>query len=309
MDSQTLDQAEVWIDKEGVSHRIEDMPGRYALNVYDWLRARHQGIAWRYASSLWTVRLPDPDTAAFDDVSDAIEREQHRISEDSLAWLLDKPLLRALRARIALDRIKRGTEGGPRPQAEFRRNLDRYTCEHGFTVAPSGDLDEVTYGQRPGDETKVFIVMAGDYEDRKPVAVFVGNRLAAYRYEVEHNRYNTYTQAEVTEWDDYHDGRTEGMYGQIRRYRDPWSEVEFRTLVDLETSQVVADHPVEVETVAGRSPEIVTTKEADGRRGAYRASIVTRGPDTELDAVRRQHEHAVNTIRANVLDDITKDMP
>lgn len=307
---QLLDQGNKWIDKEGVEHEIADMDGRYALNVYNWLKDRAETIGFRYELNLISTGLPPVDTAAYDDVTDAIEREQERIHNDAVAWLLDKPLLRALRARVAMDRIKRGVEGGPRPRAEFKRGLTPYICDGYFVVQPEAEMDLGKHAQRPGDETKVFIVQAGDYEDRGIEAVFVGNRPAAFRYQVEHDRYNTYcAPAEVIEWDDHNAGQDENAYAQIRRYREPWTQVRFKTLVDLETSEVLNDHSPDSQVVNDRDPQIETTKEPEGTRGKFKVYVVTTGPDYELDALRARHAHAVNTIRANVLDDITKDMP
>jgi hypothetical protein len=308
--AEVLDQAEVWIDKNEVEHRIEEMPGRYALSVYNWLRSRANQIGFHYGVRLAGMSLPDEDTVAYLHVTEAIDREQHRIGENPEAWLVDKPLMRALLARVAVDRISRteAAELGPRPRVEFR-DVTPYMAA-GFVTRPEPDLDEVTYGQRPGDETKVFLtIVPGDYDcpGDTVLATFVGNRLAAFRYEVEANKYGGY--AEVVELEDNHAGKTEGMYGQIRRYRDPWTEVEYKTTVNLETAEIVLDRDPMTRVRNDVDPQITTNKEPEGTRGRYNVNIITRGPDTEIQAVQDRHVAAVNRIRANVLDDLTKDMP
>lgn len=307
---QLLDQADVWIDKEDARHEIETMDGRYALNVYNWLKSRAAQIGFRYAINLAGMNLPDEDTVAYDQVTEAIDREQDRISDNPEAWIVDKPLMRALLARVAVARIAKANapELGPRPQVEIR-DFRAYEPKP-FELHHMRDLDEERFGQRPGDEQRVFLVTEpGGYDDHTDtvLACFVGNRLAAYRYEIEAELYGGY--AVVRELDDNNAGQTEGMYGQIRRYREPWTEIEYKTLVNLETGYVVTDYDPVTRVRNDTDPIMETSKEADGLRGRYNVFVKTTGPDHELEALRARHAHAVNTIRANVLADITKDMP
>lgn len=304
---QLLDQGERWVDKNEVTHEIATMDGRYALNVYNWLKSRAMQIGFHYALNLAGMRLPDEDTVAYLHVTDAIEREQHRISEDAEGWLKDKPLMRALIARVAVDRITRDQAGYVPPTSPLPAKFVKYEAPP-FETHHLRDLDEERFGQRPGDETRVFLVVEPGFEEPDEIlAVFVGNRLAAYRYEVEAELYGGY--AEVKELDDNHAGKTEGMYGQIRRYRDPWTEVEFRTLVNLQTAEIIRDDDPVTRVRNDIEPRYLADKEADGHRGAYNVWVKTCGSDGNIDRLREAHAANVNTIRANVLADLTKDMP
>lgn len=304
---QLLDQGERWVDKNEVTHEIATMDGRYALNVYNWLKSRAMQIGFHYALNLAGMSLPDEDTVAYLHVTDAIEREQARISEDAEGWIKDKPLMRALIARVAVDRITRDQAGYVPPTEPLPTKFRPFEPKP-FEVHTMRDLDVDRYGQRPGDETRVFLVIEPGYEDSDEIlAVFVGNRLAAYRYEVEAELYGGY--AEVKELDDNHAGKTEGMYAQIRRYRDPWTEVEFSTLVNLQTAEIIRDDDPVTRVRNDVDPVMNATKESDGHRGAYNVWIKTTGPDGLIQAVRNSHAANVNTIRANVLADLTKDMP
>lgn len=306
---QLLDQADVWVDRNEVRHQIAEMDGRYALNVYNWLKSRAMQIGFHYALNLAGMRLPDEDTVAYLHVTDAIEREQARISEDPESWIKDKPLMRALIARVAVDRITRDQAGYIPPTSPLPAKFKKFEAKQFATMAEA-EVDEGTQGQRPGDEQRVFLVIEpGDYDSSDQViAVFVGNRLAAYRYVAECNRYEL-GGVEVAQWDDNNAGQTEGMYGQIRRYRDPWTEVEYRTLINLQSGDVVTDYDPVTRVRNDVDPIMQTDKEADGPRGRYNVFVKTTGPDYEIEALRARHTHAVNTIRANVLADLTKDMP
>lgn len=301
-----LDQAERWVDKNEVTHDIATMDGRYALNVYNWLKSRAMQIGFHYALNLAGMRLPDEDTVAYLAVVEAIEREQARISDDPDGWIKDKPLMRALLARVAIDRITRDQAGYIPPTSPLPAKFVPYEAKL-FKIPPEGDLDGEVYGQRPGDEERVFVVIEpGGYDDADSIkAVFVGNRLAAYRFEVEANRYHA--GYEVTELDDNHAGGP-GLYGQIRKYNTPWTQVKYTTIVNLSTGEVVRDDDVVTEARIDE-PKMGTTKDAQGHPGKFNVVIRTTGPDLDIEAVRQYHTHAVNTIRANVLADLTKDMP
>lgn len=308
-----LDQAEVWVDKEGTEHRITEMSGRYALNVYNYLKSRAPVVGFRYGLYLISLPMPPEESAAFDDVEASIEREQHRIGTDPRAWLLDKPLMRALLARVAVDRIERSVGGYDyAADAELRtvEGMVPYEVHEGnFVFRPRPDLDEQVYGQRPGDETRVFLVRESDYDNADQIlGVFVGNRLAAYRFEVEVNRYGRWN-AEVEEFDDFADAGTPGMYGQIRRYREPWTELRLSTVVDLVHGHADDDGMIEMVVRNDEAPVFNTQRENAGRPGHLKVRITTSGPDSEWDRLRKLHASNVNRIRVNVLDDLTKDMP
>lgn len=307
-----LDQAEVWVDREGKEHRIAEMTGRYALNVYNYLKSRAPVVGFRYGLYLISLPMPPEDSAAFDDVEAAMDREQHRIGTDARSWLLDKPLMRALLARVAVDRVERSVGGYDYAADVELRTIEGMTPYEvpadAFVVRPQPDLDEQVYGQRPGDETRVFLVIESDYDSADNIlGVFVGNRLAAYRFEVEANRYGRWN-SEVQEFDDFANGGTPGMYGQIRKYRDPWTEVRLSAVVDLVTGEVTQGS---VETVVrnDETPVFNTERENAGRRGHLKVRVTTSGPDTEWQKLRKLHASNVNRIRVNVLDDLTKDMP
>ncbi len=293
-----LNQADVWVDRNEIEHRIDQMSGRYALNVYNYLKRKAKEVGFHYGLYLCQVGAD-----GHDDVMREIDREQERISDDPVAWLLNKPLMLALMARVAVDRIENGTVGYDyAPDAERRgATFTPYVCEHDFEVAPR----EVVSGQsKPGDDTKVFVVLAGEYEDRAIQAVFVGNRLAALKYEAEYNRYEDWAKAYVQEWEDNHIFGTGATY---REYREPWTRVTFRTVVDLETGDVVSDERPKTEVITTNvGPEPYITKETVGFRGRYKVAISTSGSDHLLDQVRTKHTEYVNKIRANVLADIPR---
>lgn len=175
-----------------------------------------------------------------------------------------------------------------------------------FNPRTRAALDEERYGQRPGDETRVFLVIEPGYEaDDRILAVFVGNRLAVYRYAVEATLYGG--RVEVSELDDNHAGQTPGMYGQIRRYRDPWTEVKYSTIIDLETGDVISDADPVTRVRNDAHPKVCSDRQAMGRPGAYNVIVSTTGPDISLQTVRACHTVIVNKTRAHVLADLAKD--
>lgn len=305
MEMQVLDQAEAWTDKNGVAHPIEGMDGRYALNVYNYLKAKAQVIGFHYGMYLATIRLPDPDVAAYDHVMDAIDSEHHRIGENPIAWLQDKPLMRALIARVAYDRVSRQVSGYV-PSSEPLK-FPPYAAPN-FTAKPRrDDLDEDLFGQQPGDASRVFVVQASDYESTAILGVFVGNRLAAHKYLNEWERYND--GAEVVVFDDTSNAETPDTYAQVRSYREPWTEVMFRSSINLETAEVFQDWTTTTGVRIDADPGFNVTHEASGGRGRFNSIVSTTGPDTDIDQLRHLHAASVNKIRANVLDDLTKDLP
>lgn len=305
-----LNQADIWADKEGVTHQIEQMSGRYALSVYNFLLSKAQTIGIKYGIVLASKSLPDEGTAAFSIVAASIDREHERIAQDCRGWIMDKPLMRALMARVELGRITREQAGYVPPTEPLPLNFKPYVAEP-FDVKPQGfDLDEERFGQRPGDETKVFLANRADYESVEVEAVFVGNRLAAYQYAGERERYGEDCTIEITEWDDHaDDSGVFGMYAQIRKYHEPWTEITYRTSVNLETGEVDDDARAQIRVRNDIRPDTRTEKEADGGRGRLNAVISTHGPDTAIEQLRHLHAANVNHIRANVLDDLTKDQP
>jgi hypothetical protein len=298
-----LNQGRIWRDRDGVEHTIADMDGRYALNVYEYLKRTHKAVAFRHLAQLSTMRMPDADTAAYDIVSTAVEREIELIQERPFHWLLDKPLMRALAARVMHDRIKRDT--GQRIAVEAPSSLPNLYQAPEFRPQPPVHILPDEAAQQPGDETRVFLVWSGCYEDRTVHAVFVGNRVAAYKHAAELDRYESYSDTDVEAWDDHPEGGS-GVYGQIRRYPDPWTRIQFQTLVDLETGKVEVDTAPYTEIQATTERAIESKTEPVGVRGRYRAQVTTTGPDTEIDEVRRLHADAVNKIRASVMEDITE---
>ena len=239
-----------------------------------------------------------------------IERAHRRIGEDSLAWILDKPLLRALLARVAVDRIERSATGydyAADAQVKADPNFRPYQVEHDLEIRPEADFDREQFGQRPGDETRVFVVIESGYDSYNLLTCFVGNRLAAYEWEAEYNRYNDF--ASVHEMDDQNAGQPNNLYAQIRRYRTPWTEIELATSIDLETSEIVNEWQPVFRVRNDADPEFSDDKTTDGARGRYNARIVTRGPDTQWATLCLNHASRVNAIRVNILDDLTKDMP
>ena len=182
-----------------------------------------------------------------------------------------------------------------------RRGVAEKFVTREFEVAPGGDLDETVWGQRPGDEHRVFVVLVGGYEAQKIAAVFVGNRLAAYQYEVEYNRYSTteyevFGTAEVVEWDDVAIGNPVGV---SHLYRRAWIEVEFTTTVDVNSGRIVSDPPPDVSVRNDADPEIVADRNIALRstvRGRKLVQAVTRGPDGDIDRVRETHAASVNRL-------------
>lgn len=90
-----LRQDGVWMDRDGVVHRVEEMSRRYCAVVVRFLERRaallHDGECAEWAF------LPEPngEQASFDfhDETDRLH------AMDAAAWLDDQPLVRALRAR------------------------------------------------------------------------------------------------------------------------------------------------------------------------------------------------------------------
>lgn len=292
-----LDQGEIWIDKEKVEHRIEDMDGRYASNTYNYLKRSHKQIAQQYLLHLMDLRGPEGEMAS-EAFEQAIEVEIDKITQAPFLWLLDKPLMKALARRVLADRISKGWPN-PLPEPLDPNYPDPlvYTPE-AFRVKPGAETDEATYGPQPDDEHRTFVVMLNDYDSPSTIAgVFVGNRLAAYRLANELDRYNPHVLSEVVEWDDTAVAQPRGrVSGQMRVYRHPWSEVRYRTHINLTSGEVVLDQAPLVEVVIDRDPRIRTGRDMVGGRGDYRAEITTWGPDYDVEQVRSTHAVLVNQV-------------
>lgn len=98
-----LYQDEVWTDAAGRELRIVDMEISYCRNVVAWLERRAPHIALRAGFAQASGPLPDEDTAAYDLVSEVLDREWQQQSDDPVGWLNDTPLVRALRYRFEGD--------------------------------------------------------------------------------------------------------------------------------------------------------------------------------------------------------------
>jgi hypothetical protein len=94
-----LDQKEIWVDRQGVSHKVAEMDPRYAGNVVRFLERQAEGIADRYCFAMLSVPLPDGGTEAYDIVTSDFERTMDEVLDDSRSWLQRTPLVRALTER------------------------------------------------------------------------------------------------------------------------------------------------------------------------------------------------------------------
>lgn len=99
IDLSVLNQDETWTDATGTVHQIADMEARYCRNVIAFLQRRVDEITWVVGLSIARAGLPDEHTQAYLDVTESIDREYDRIHDDPLAWLNDKPLIKALQQR------------------------------------------------------------------------------------------------------------------------------------------------------------------------------------------------------------------
>lgn len=192
-----------------------------------------------------------------------------------------------------LDPALLATSPKPGPRGDSGRFESRFITVDdlpGFIVAPPRVLGQIE--PEPTDATKVFVVEAGQYEDRGILAVFVGNRVLAYTFAAEHNRYvsDRYDEAFVTEWPDTAFSRHAGsilhptIFTQIKyttliragragNQPDVWNRVESTAAVDTG-----CDHDLFTEVDQG-----------DGR-----IEIITRSADTDGDRARAQHAEFVN---------------
>jgi len=303
-----LDQDETWTDRNKVEHRIAEMDGRHAVNIYEMLKRQHKHLAREYVMG-YLLRLHGPEgEMAAEAFERAVEDQIEYATEKPFLWLLDKPLLKALARRIKADRIAKGWDN-PNPEPNDPDYPDPRPSTlyepREFEVRPLPDFDEDRFAYQRGDENRVFITTAGVYEDTTIKGVFVGNRTAAHRLAAELERYNDYAHAAVQVWDDTDLAKTmiPGVPGKVGKYRYPWSRVEYRTIVDLETAEVLADFEPEVEAVIDSDPGLDIERDPIGRPGRYSLTLITRGPDGSIDKIRSTHADLVNTTIAQVLAD------
>lgn len=95
----TFDQDEIWIDKQGIEHRVDDMNIEYVKNVLVFLQNGAERFRWAYrmqhaAVAYDEASAPGPswDPAAFN---------QH-----ARRWLLDLKLVKRLQRRIVIAELR-----------------------------------------------------------------------------------------------------------------------------------------------------------------------------------------------------------
>ncbi|MER5649624.1 hypothetical protein [Streptosporangium sp. NPDC002524] len=89
-----VDQADIWIDREGVAHTIATMDVDYCRRLLVWLWDRAAFIV----TEMNSAALPDTDTLAYDSIV-FNGGEEDEMLHDPHAWLVDSPLITALRIR------------------------------------------------------------------------------------------------------------------------------------------------------------------------------------------------------------------
>lgn len=85
-------QGKVWITRDGRKFFVEEMEPEHRANLLAWLRRRARTLHFCVAG-LSVSGMPNVDTAAYDMVSDALDRE---IDMDPEKWLEEQPLVRRL---------------------------------------------------------------------------------------------------------------------------------------------------------------------------------------------------------------------
>lgn len=136
-----LDQADVWVDKEGQRHLVEEMSVRYKSNVVGYLERRARAVASQYAVHA-VHALPDPDwvgEAAFDSLMHEVNATWDALLGDPLVWLRGTTLVQRLRDDVAAGRG--GVDGD-----EQLRNPASQVPEH-----PGGDLSDHVPNYSPED--------------------------------------------------------------------------------------------------------------------------------------------------------------
>lgn len=102
MDLKLLDQNEVWVDAAGEERPLADLEISHCRNIVNFLRRRAEGISVQYSRHLMTVELSlvHASENAYDAVSAEIDQQFESIMRDPMEWLNNKPLIRALEARV-----------------------------------------------------------------------------------------------------------------------------------------------------------------------------------------------------------------
>jgi len=96
-----LGQKKVWIDKQGVKHKVKDIDAGYAANIIRFLERRANSI--KFATDLAIIEeVSGPMGPGGDAANDALDAEIDRLwAEDPKEWLHRQPLLVALNKRAA----------------------------------------------------------------------------------------------------------------------------------------------------------------------------------------------------------------
>lgn len=287
-----LDQSDFWTNRDGLPIQVSTMSERYALNAYRLMERNAIEIAFKYSVYLGTVSMPDADTVAFDAVEAGINREIDQMQTNVLNWLRDKPLMKALLARIS--------EHAASVDVVIEAILLPETAPYSlppFNQAKPAPVISADV-RKPGDEGTVFLVSAGVAEDYEVLAAFVGNRRAALQFAAEYNRYARYVEAVVEE---VPDGSIAG--GDAREYPTPFTRITYRTEIDLETGEVVSNWQPATAIRTGAVPSIETKKEPVTRRHYGNGVVITTiGPEHQLMDVKRAHREAVVMTRASILE-------
>lgn len=287
-----LDQSGMWANREGLSIQVSTMSSAYALNAYRMMERNALAIALKYSIYLGTISRPSEDTVAFDLVEAEINSEIDRMQADPVEWLRGKPLMKALADRFS-DTPAVDPRHAPNEAAEARGEftlpwLDRKP------VAPGVPADV----NSPGDEQLVFLVVSSDPEDCEVKAAFVGNRRAALQFINEHNRYATHFPVQLG-WVKDHAGGG----GGVRVYPAVYTEVQYATLLDAETGEVLNSWSTIVGVVAdGGSPEIKSENNllTQPRFRPDRVQITTNGPEYQLDEVEWAHRYRIVNTQASI---------
>jgi hypothetical protein len=297
-----LDQDKIWVDVHGTQHSINAMSGRHAFNAYEYLKNHAARSSMDCIQYLARVPSPNGDRAA-DAVDQAMDAEVERMTESPSLWIMTKPLTKALARRVEADRRTKGWEGrrvwieptdpnypDPRPEHDGYELPD-------FKVAPRvkvSDLPEI----QDGDAARTFLVTQGDYDSYAPVAVFVGNRTSAHRFAQELGRYAEQGSVEVFD-DPSHE------FG-IRSYPAPWTELEFWTVVEFDTSRVFTNK-INYRVKYGEQPldaECQAEQLSKGTaRHPARVFIKTTGPEKLYSRIASVHLDRVVATRKALKED------
>jgi hypothetical protein len=291
-----LDQSDIWTNRDGLHVQVNTMSGDHALNAYRRMERNVVDIVLWYSIYLMhSLRTPGESTVAFEAMEDYVNREIDRMQSDAIGWLRDKPLMKALLARVPDGHV-----------AGVDTEITEVTL---LPVAPSYSLPEFKQAEpapeipaivrKSGDESLIFVVSVGDHEDHEILGVLVGNRRAALQFAAEYDRYHVYNRADVEEWPDH-----SLTGGGVREYSVPFTEIAYHTEIDLETGEVVGDW-CPATTIRQRTPTPISTEKYPIKRHRFqsdRVVIATAGPEHQLMEVKRTHREAVVTTMASILE-------